>query len=180
MRFTKWGDRPHWEVTLTRLGQDPYGVWLGGRAGVTFARPGVSFETTAAQVVLLPHDHAWVATFYDSKDCGADDPDSGPQPSPGSDTDVLVYVDMTTPAVWSNDGSEVTMVDLDLDVFQRQDGSVHVDDEDEFATHQVELGYPPDIIAMAEQSRDEALHAIRGGIAPFDETTHTPWLARLT
>ena len=167
MRFTKWGDRPHWEVTLTRLGQDPYGVWLGGRTGVTFSRPDVSFETTGPLAVLVPHDRPWVATF-----CGAKDA--------GHLHDCMVYVDMTTPAVWSEDGSDVTMVDLDLDVFQRQDGSVHVDDEDEFATHQVELGYPPDVIAMAEQSRDETAHAIRGGIAPFDEVTRTPWLARLT
>jgi hypothetical protein len=33
-----------------------------------------------------------------------------------------------------------------------------------------ELGYPPDIIAIAEQSRDEVLLAIRAGIA-FDELT---------
>ena len=47
MRFTKWGDGPHWEAMLEALGEDVYGVWLGGRAGVTFARPGVSFETVS-------------------------------------------------------------------------------------------------------------------------------------
>jgi hypothetical protein len=36
------------------------------------------------------------------------------------------------------------------------------------------------IIAMAEQSRDEVLRAIRHGIAPFDDATHTPWLAKLS
>jgi len=56
---------------------------------------------------------------------------------------------------------------------------VRVDDQDEFATHQVELGYPPGIIAMAEQSRDEALHAIRAGLAPFDEATQQHWMTRL-
>ena len=166
LRHTKWGGRPHWEVTLTLLGEDEHGVWLGGRAGITFARPGVSFETTGTLVMLVPGDRPWVATFY-----------GGPQA--GHPYDCRVYVDMTTPAVWSEDGSDVTMVDLDLDVFQRHDGSVHVDDEDEFAEHQVELGYPPDVIAMAEQSRDEALRLIRGGVRPFDAATHVPWLAKL-
>jgi hypothetical protein len=166
LRFTKWGDRSHWEVTLEMLGEDLYGAWLGGRAGVEFTRPGVSFETTGALVVLVPHDRPWVATFYGGKDFG-------------HIHDCLVYVDMTTSAVWSPDGADVTMVDLDLDVFQRHDGSVHVDDEDEFATHQVEMAYPPEIIALAEGSRDEVLHAIRDGIAPFDDATGSLWLAKL-
>lgn len=164
MRYTKWGDRPHWEVTLIHLGEDEHGVWLGGPAGVTFSRPGVSFETTGALVVLVPKDRPWVATFYGGKDFG-------------HLHDCLVYVDMTTSAVWSLDGAEVTFVDLDLDVFQRHDGSVHVDDEDEFAQHQVEMDYPKDIIALAEQSRDEVLGAIRDGVPPFDQATHLPWLA---
>ncbi len=166
LRHTKWGARPHWEVTLTRLGEDTFGVWLGGRAGVTFTRPGVSFETTGALVILVPRDRPWVATFYGGEDFG-------------HVHDCLVYVDMTTPALWSQDGADVTMVDLDLDVFQRNDGSVHVDDEDEFAVHQVEMGYPADIITMAEQSRDEALRLIRGAVPPFDPATHVPWLAKL-
>jgi len=167
LRFTKWGDRAHWEVTLELVGEDLYGVWLGGRAGVEFTRPGVSFETTGALVILVPHDRPWVATFYGGRDFG-------------HVHDCMVYVDMTTPPEWSEDGSDVTMVDLDLDVFQRHDRSVHVDDEDEFARHQVEMGYPAGIIAMAEHSRDEVLHAIQGGIAPFDDATHRPWLAKLT
>jgi hypothetical protein len=149
-----------------RLGKDAWGVWLGGRAGVSFARPQASFATTGALVVLVPHDRPWVASFYGGKDFG-------------HVHDCRVYVDMTTPALWSEDGAEVTMVDLDLDVVQRHDGSVHVDDEEEFAEHQLEMGYPPDIIAMAVRSRDEVLDAIRGGIAPFEEATYLPWLSML-
>ena len=93
----------------------------------------MSYEATGALAVLVPHDRPWVATFYGGRDFG-------------HLHDTCVYVDMTTPAAWSNDGADVTMTDLDLDVFQRHDGSVHVDDEDEFAKHQVELSYPPEII----------------------------------
>jgi len=159
--------QPHWEATLTLLGEDEHGVWLGGRAGVTYSKPGESFDTTGASTVLVPRERPWVATFYGGADFG-------------HVHDCRVYVDMTTHAVWSQDGAVVTMVDLDLDVIQHNDGSVHVDDEDEFGIHQVELAYPPEIIAMAERSRDEVLHAIRHGSAPFDELTHLPWLARLT
>lgn len=132
----KWGDRPHWEATLELLGEDSYGVWLGGRAGVLFTRPGMSFETTASMVVLVPAAQPWVATFYGSNDSG-------------HLYDCAVYVDMTTHAVWADGISEVSMVDLDLDVFQRHDGSVYVDDEDEFAECQVQFGYPPEVIALA-------------------------------
>lgn len=36
------------------------------------------------------------------------------------------------------------MVDLDLDVVRRFDGSAEILDEDEFAEHQVRYGYPPE------------------------------------
>ena len=166
LRYTKWGDRPHWEANLARLGEDQFGVWLGGRAGVSFVRPGASFETTGPLAVLVPCERPWVASFFGGMDFG-------------QVPDCRLYVDMTTPVLWSPEGAEVTMVDLDIDVFVRHDGSVHVDDEEEFAQHQVELGYPPEIIAMALQSRDEVLEAIRDGIAPFDEMAHLPWLAML-
>ena len=71
----------------------------------------------------VPHERPWAASYYDSAE----------QP-------ISVYVDMTTPAVW--DGSQVTMVDLDLDVVLGRDGELLLDDEDEFDEHRVTLGYP--------------------------------------
>jgi protein associated with RNAse G/E len=59
-----------------------------------------------------------------------------------------------------------------------QNGWVVIDDEDEFAAHQIELGYPPDIIAMAEATRDRIHTAILDEVAPFDGR-HEPWLERL-
>lgn len=155
----------NWEVTLELLGGDLYGVWLGGRAGVEFTRPGVSFETTGPLVILVPHDRPWVATFYGGKGFG-------------HVHDCMVYVDMTTSPAWSGDGADVTMVDLDPDVFQCHDGSVHVDDEDEFAENPVELGYPVDnrdcrAVARAGAKCDP------GWLAPFDQAAHLPWLAKL-
>ena len=51
---------------------------------------------------------------------------------------------MTTPAEW--DGHMLRAVDLDLDVVRGFNGTVIVDDEDEFAEHQVAYGYPEDVI----------------------------------
>ena len=73
---------------------------------------------------------------------------------------------MTTVPAW--DGSVVRAVDLDLDVIEALDGQVYVDDEDEFAEHQVLFGYPAEVIALAESTRDAVLAAVRDRQAPFD------------
>jgi hypothetical protein len=53
-----------------------------------------------------------------------------------------------------------------------------VDDEDEFAEHQVAYGYPADVIDAARASCDEVLTAVRAGLPPYDGT-HRRWLAEL-
>ena len=54
-----------------------------------------------------------------------------------------------------------------------------VDDEDEFAEHQVAYGYPADVVAAAQASCDALVLAVRAGLPPYDGT-HQPWLAELT
>ena len=137
VRFTKWGGGRHWEFPVTVLGTDDHGVWAGAGVGTRLWRPAASFVSEFDWVTLVPHEAAWAASFYDAED------------HPTS-----VYVDMTTPAVWS--GNSVSMVDLDLDVIVRRDGTLLLDDEDEFALHQVELGYPP-------RDRDHGTHGCRRG-----------------
>jgi protein associated with RNAse G/E len=85
---------------------------------------------------------------------------------------------MTTPPVW--DGDDLTMVDLDLDVILlRDERGLVLDDQDEFEQHQVELGYPPEIISLAEDSADRVWAAIAAGEAPYDGTADH-WLTALT
>ena len=72
---------------------------------------------------------------------------------------------------------EVTMVDLDLDVVLTRDGHLYVDDEDEFAEHRVQLGYPAEVVALAERWRDLVLAAVAGGDEPFATVGHA-WLGR--
>jgi len=171
MVMTKWGERPHWEFAATYLGADDHGEWLGFAPGAWFHRPGMEFHTTNTQVTLLPRDGWWVATFH-----GDDGPARHSWPHLGNAA-VEVYVDMATPAVW--DGSTVRSIDLDLDVIRGTTGVVHVDDEDEFAEHQVAFGYPADVVVAAQTACDDVRRWAEEWTAPFDGLTPRVWLDRV-
>jgi hypothetical protein len=156
-RFTKWGDGKHWEWDGVYLGEDDYGRWFYAPAGTRCVRPGVDFVAPDAWVSLVPHEGCWVASFYPAG------------------KDISVYVDMTTRAEWlqrDDAGWEVTMVDLDLDVVLTGEGDLFVDDEDEFAEHQVSLGYPPEVIALAERTAQEVYNTVVSGAEPFGTVGH--------
>jgi hypothetical protein len=160
VRMEKWGDRPHWTFEAHWLGRDEHGDWLGIPAGTEMDRPGAHYVAPKAQVGLVPGqggdlERAFLATFH----------------APG--TPVWVYVDMTLPPVWED--HTVRAVDLDLDVIRGRGGDVVVDDEDEFAEHQVSLGHPPEVVALAETSRDRVLAAVLDEEPPYDGR-HEHWL----
>jgi hypothetical protein len=119
------------------------------------ARPGVELVTENLQVGLVP-DAGWLATFH----------------GPGGK--VLTYVDMTTVPVW--DGPVVRAVDLDLDVIEELDGTVFVDDEDEFEEHQRLFSYPLHVVELATASKDAVLAAVTDREPPFDGSA-AAWLA---
>jgi hypothetical protein len=163
IEMQKWGDRPHWHIPGRWLGNDEHGDWIGIPAGTLMVRPGLETVSEFDQVGLVPAagsdvERAFLATFH----------------APGAPT--WVYVDMTTPPVW--DGNVVRAVDLDLDVIRMQNGWVVVDDEDEFAEHQVDLGYPPEVVTLAETSRDRVHAAILDEQPPFDGS-HRRWQVAL-
>ncbi len=166
LEMSKWGDLPHWTFDAVWLGSDEHGDWIGIPRGTTMRRPGMRIVSTNDQVGLSPAPSAsdgedwWVATFH----------------GPGGVHGVSVYVDVATPPVW--DGNTVRMVDLDLDVVRREDGTHYVDDEDEFAEHQVALGYPDDVVAKATRSCERVLAAMSAGRAPYDGS-HERWLTTL-
>lgn len=161
VRFTKWGGGAHWEMVGEYLGSDEYGHWYGARPPTRMWRPGREVTFERHFVGLFPHDGWYAATFYE----WADIPESHD-----------VYVDIATVATW--DGSSVTLVDLDLDVVREWSGNVFVDDEDEFAEHQVALAYPPDVVAAAEASCAAVVAAVRAGAEPFGAVGRA-WLQRL-
>lgn len=158
--MTKWGRRPHWEFDGVLLGSDHHGDWIGLATGSTMSRPGADYVAPVDQVILVPApganaERGWVATFHAAH---------GP---------VHTYVDMTTPPYW--DGFEVHAVDLDLDVIRGTAGRVWVDDEDEFAQHRVELGYPDEIVELAVATAERVHRAVLDEAAPFDGSA-APWL----
>ena len=165
----KYDGSLHWHYPMTRLGEDEFGVWLGAPAGTVYRRGEPGHETAVVaveddRVMLVPHDAWWTAEF---------------QAAPAH---LDAYCDVATPSTWTRTdetSGEVTMVDLDLDVCRvRDDMSVFVDDEDEFAVHQVRYGYPADVVRRAEAAAAWLTTALRGGVEPFGDHYRT-WLDRL-
>ena len=157
LQFTKWGERQHHGAELFYLGADEHGDWLGDPVGNQWSGGPSSFVSVSANVLLVPRDRGLTAMFY------TEHPEQAYE----------LYVDITTPAVW--DDNVVTAVDLDLDVIRRFDGSWFVDDEDEFAEHQVTYGYPPDLVAGAEAECARVVHEIRSGATLLANMTADPW-----
>jgi hypothetical protein len=157
-RFSKWGGGPHWTFPAVKLGEDLHGTWYVVPEGSHYSRPGNAFDAPCASLLLVP-DAGWVASFNEAGRHKVD-----------------VYVDISTTAVITEDSVEA--VDLDLDVVRRADGRVYVDDEDEFAVHQVSYGYPAEVIAQALESCQAVLDLVRTRTSPFDGATLDAWWAR--
>jgi protein associated with RNAse G/E len=157
----KWPDSPHWEFDGVWLGADAHGQWVGVPTGTWLSRAGAGIHAHADHVTLFPHDAWWSAVFYD------DDP---ARP-------VDTYVDIATPPSW--DGDTVRCIDLDLDVIRGTTGRVWVDDEDEFAEHQVTLAYPAAVVESALASCAEVLRLVQADEPPFARSTAAGWIARL-
>lgn len=164
--YRKYDGSLHWHFAGRRLGADEYGVWVGLRSG-TIARRGSEPQVTwnDAAVLCLPYDAWWTAAF-----------NAPPHANSVYSHRTALYCDISTVPTWN--GAEVTMIDLDLDVIRRRDGTVEVDDEDEFAEHQVHYGYSDDVIKQAQSTCDRLVAAVRGGEEPF-ASAFQPWLDRV-
>lgn len=154
VRYTKWGGARHWTYPATYLGEDEFGRWVGCAPGTTVDKPDRSFVSPIHFAVLFSAERRWTPCFNEI------DP---------AVTSTTIYVDITNHPEWSKgaDGWGVTMVDLDLDVLQRRDGNVHIDDEDEFAEHQVSLNYPPYVVARARTDCANVFMALEAGKEPY-------------
>ena len=154
VRFSKWDGSDHWAFDMARLGTDDHGVWLWAPAGAELRRGSEApIKAQHGFVKLIAAGQWWTGIWND-----------GPRDDRRS---IHTYVDVITPAVW--DGNTVRMVDLDLDVVRRRDGSVEVDDEDEFEEHKVAFGYPEHVVDRARAATAQLVLAIERGTEPFGE-----------
>jgi len=156
--YTKYDGSLHWHRIMQHLGEDEHGIWLGARPGSTMQRGDESpIVMEAAFVQLIPDGAWWTATFR------------------GEPSNAEIYCDICTPPRWP-DPAEVTMVDLDLDVLRlRSDQRVLLDDEDEFAEHQIRYRYPADVISNAEAAAAWLLDAVSAKAEPFG-AAYRRWL----
>ena len=161
VRFSKWDGTPHWAFDMERLGEDDHGLWLWAPAG-TDLRRGTEAPTSAKHgfVKLVTPGQWWTALWNEG--------------SPFDGRSIHTYVDVITPAVW--DGDTVRMVDLDLDVVRRSDGTVEVDDEDEFHEHRTAMAYPDHIADKARTETARLAIAVERGAEPFGSVGDR-WLA---
>lgn len=160
VQFFKNPDILHWGFEGRWLGDDEWGDWIAVPSGSRRWKGEVAVtDTSAPAVFCAPRDRWWHLHFNDRT------------------TKYSHFVDIVTPPVWVTD-HRYEMVDLDLDVVRRQDGEVEVEDEDEFAVHQVQYHYTEEMIGRARAATDDVLAALRAGSEPFFVTAEA-WLARV-
>ena len=147
LEFTKWDGRLHWHFDVDVLGEDEHGLWLSVPAGRPLQRGDEEPIPCQGIAVLVPARGHWIATFSLGEHRGS------------------VYVDVTDEP--KRDGDVVRAIDLDLDVIRFPDGSVILDDEDEFREHCTLFGYPADTIATCEATARELMDAVTNRIEPF-------------
>ncbi|MFE4692793.1 DUF402 domain-containing protein [Streptomyces sp. NPDC056749] len=158
----KYDGRLSGRWSAARLGEDEHGVWLGTPEGTPVSSESGDRAARFAHVVLVPRDAWWMASF-----CAAPGPE--------------VYCDVCTVPRWSEDGTVLRLVDLDLDVVRPHGGDVHVEDEDEFDEHRVRHGYPDTVVTGARRTCAWLTRAVRrdDGTEPFT-SAYRPWLALIT
>ena len=158
IQFLKHPDTLHWRhEPMIRLGQDDYGMWFGATTDTWFQKGDVPVPKNAHErgffctspLVQLVVPGAWWTMIYN-----------------GEERDITHYVDIVTPAKITDE--EVLFTDLDLDVIRRQDGTVLLDDEDEFLEHSAALAYPEAWIDKARTTAAEVHLRLDSLDEPFD------------
>ena len=161
VRFTKWDGSLHWHFDVKRLGEDEHGHWLGGPEGTPVRRGCEPPIASPPFALLIPEGAWWTATFNLVR--------------PDSPFGLVVYVDICTPAQWT-DGM-ATAIDLDLDVAMRPDGTVVLLDEDEFEEHRSTMAYPEHLVDRARASAAAIFTTMESRQEPF-ASVGPNWLER--
>lgn len=158
-RWRKWDGGAHWVHDCIYLGSDQWGDWFGQLPGWGSSRPGRSFIADYENITLVPPSGDYAYTHN----------------APPHRT--RVYIDLGWDVRW-RDG-EPTGIDMDLDVVDRKDGGIYIDDRDEWDEHRVAYGYPADVVETLDALASSLEAQVRAHEAPFDEATGRRWLDRL-
>ena len=160
-QFLKNPDLIHWGFEAAWLGEDRWGVWIAVPTGTRrWKGEEVVSPTSEPAVFCAPRDQWWHLHF------------NGPFASNYS-----LFVDIVTPPVWISD-HRYEMIDLDLDVAVHIDGTIEIQDEDEFEIHQVTYEYTPEMIDGARRATDEVVAGLKAEREPFFEVA-SGWLERV-
>lgn len=81
------------------------------------------------------------------------------------------YVNIATPATWTD--QQLHFIDLDLDLIWRAESDlVELDDQDEFELHRERFGYGADLVAQAWAAVREVQDLFASRTPPFDGSLH--------
>lgn len=160
VQFLKNPDVLHWGFEAQWLGEDEWGDWIAVPTGTKRWKGEIPVRPSRADAVFCLPRRGWWHLHYN-----------------GSATESSHFVDIVTPPVWVS-SNRYEMIDLDLDVVRNQDGSVGVEDEDEFEIHQVKYAYSEEMIAGAVAETARIVEMLQTRQEPFFDVADA-WLARL-
>jgi protein associated with RNAse G/E len=160
VQFLKYPGTTHWGFEGTLLGEDRFGRWIGVPAGSRRWKAESSRSPTTSPAVFCAPWEGWWHLHY-----------NGPR------TTYSHFVDIVTPPRWRG-SDRYELIDLDLDVVRYQDGTIEVQDEEEFEEHRSMFGYPEEVAARALEEVAWVVDALADRAEPFFDTAER-WLGRL-
>lgn len=161
VQFFKNPDVIHWGFEARWLGDDRWGDWIAVPAGSRRWKGNRDEGLTTGDAVFCAPREGWWHLHFN----GTTHPTYSH------------FVDIVTPPLWVSE-HRYEMVDLDLDVAVYRDGTVEVQDEDEFEVHQVQYGYSEEMIRRATEETRRIVMALERRREPFFDTAGA-WLARV-
>lgn len=161
VQFLKNPDSTHWGFETNWLGEDEWGTWIALPAGSRRWKGDEIVRPSRYDAVFCAPRQAWWHLHYN-----------------GPFSEYTHFIDIVTPPVWVSE-NRYEMIDLDLDVAVRQDGTIEVQDEDEFEVHQIRYGYTEEMIRRAKSETDRIVAALEKRDEPFFAVADA-WLSRMT
>lgn len=160
VQFLKNPDILHWGFEGYRLGEDDWGIWTAVPSGTRRWKGNEPRGPTRSDAVFCAPRDGWWHLHYN-----------------GSSSQYSHFVDIVTPPKWVTN-HRYEMIDLDLDVVVLQNGTVEVEDEDEFEVHQIRYAYTDEMITTAETETARIVAALEDRDEPFFAVAEV-WLSRM-